>query len=211
MKIINNFPKITKLDNIENELTHKAPIDHASSETIYGISTSVNYGHVKLSDSYTSSDGTADSAVAASSKAVSDAYNKLNNNLETGLPVTYYYLSNGEEGHCGDIVTTTKRLCSTMIVNGVNRKFSDYDYLCFELLINSNSVRASIVIPRTRFTNHKYSVELTYVDSTNTQRWVNVAYNSDTSFYLQGSSNILADTRVQISGMMAMLRSAIVY
>lgn len=137
--------------------------------------------------------------------------NVLNSNLETGLPVTYYYLSCSEEGHVGDVVTTTKRLCSTLVVGGVRRKFSDYDYLCFELLINSNSVRASIVVPRTRFTVHKYNIELTYVDSTNTQRWVSVGYNSDTSFYMHGSSNISADTRVQISGMMAMSRDAIVY
>ena len=81
MKIINNFPKITKLDNIENELIDKAPIDHASTDTTYGASTSVNYGHVKLSDNYKSSDGAANSGVAASSKAVADAYAEINSNL----------------------------------------------------------------------------------------------------------------------------------
>lgn len=127
------------------------------------------------------------------------------------MPVTYYYLSHSEEGHVGDVVTTTKRLCSTLTVNEVKRKFSNYDYLCFELLINSNSVRASIVVPRTRFTDHKYNIELTYVDSTNTQRWVSITYNSDTSYYMQGSNNMVADTRVSISGMMAMPRNSIVY
>ena len=127
------------------------------------------------------------------------------------MPVTYYHLSHSEEGHAGDVVTTTKRLCSTMTVNGVTRKFSDYDYLCFELLINSNTIRASMVMPRTRFTEHKYNIELTYVDSTNTQRWVSVEYNSDTSYYMHGSSNISTDTRVSITGMMAMPRNSIIY
>ena len=98
-----------------------------------------------------------------------------------------------------------------MTVNGVTRKFSDYDYLCFELLINSNTIRASMVMPRTRFTEHKYNIELTYVDSTNTQRWVSVEYNSDTSYYMHGSSNISTDTRVSITGMMAMPRNSIIY
>ena len=83
MKIINNFPKITKLDNIENELIDKAPIDHASTDTTYGASTSVNYGHVKLSDSYTSSAGAASASIGASSKAVADAYKDVNDRLTT--------------------------------------------------------------------------------------------------------------------------------
>ena len=28
MKLVYNFPKVTKLDNIENEVTSRAPIDH---------------------------------------------------------------------------------------------------------------------------------------------------------------------------------------
>lgn len=85
MKIINNFPKLTKLDNIENELTNKAPIEHSNSDTSYGAGSSLKYGHVKLSDSYKTSDGTADSSVAASSKAVVDSYNDINNVLSYKL------------------------------------------------------------------------------------------------------------------------------
>ena len=50
-----------------------APIAHASSATTYGIGTSTNYGHVKLSDSYSSTSGQ-DSGVGASSLAVKNAY-----------------------------------------------------------------------------------------------------------------------------------------
>lgn len=60
----------------------KAPKNHASNETTYGIGNKTNYGHVKLSDDYTSSSGAAMEGVGASSKAVNDAYNELNTNLD---------------------------------------------------------------------------------------------------------------------------------
>jgi hypothetical protein len=61
--------------------THSyAPISHASTATTYGIGTASNYGHIKLSDNYTSSAGAASSGVGASSTAVYNAYNTLNTN-----------------------------------------------------------------------------------------------------------------------------------
>ena len=57
------------------------PVAHASTATTYGKSTGSNYGHTKLSDTYTSSVGDASSGVAASQKALFDAYSTLNSNL----------------------------------------------------------------------------------------------------------------------------------
>lgn len=54
------------------------PTAHASTATTYGAATASNYGHVKLSDNYTSSAGAAASGIGASSAAVYNAYNKLN-------------------------------------------------------------------------------------------------------------------------------------
>lgn len=54
-----------------------APTAHASSATTYGIGTSSNYGHVKLSDSV-SSTSAASAGVAASPKAVKSAYDLAN-------------------------------------------------------------------------------------------------------------------------------------
>lgn len=52
---------------------------HAStSSSTYGCATASNFGHVKLSDNYTSSAGAASSGVAVSSKALYDAYTALN-------------------------------------------------------------------------------------------------------------------------------------
>lgn len=59
-----------------------APISHAVTATTYGKGTGTIYGHVKLSDTYTSSVGDASSGVAASQKALFDAYSTLNSNLD---------------------------------------------------------------------------------------------------------------------------------
>lgn len=60
---------------------NKAPNNHASTSTTYGVGNASSYGHVKLSDNYVSSDGAASAGVGASSKAISDVYNTLNNYL----------------------------------------------------------------------------------------------------------------------------------
>lgn len=54
--------------------TNKAPVNHVSSATTYGVGNAACYGHVKLSDTYSSSVGAAADGVAASQKAVYDAY-----------------------------------------------------------------------------------------------------------------------------------------
>lgn len=58
------------------------PIAHASTATTYGVATASKYGHVKLSDNYTSSAGAAASGIGASSAAVYNTYNELNSDLE---------------------------------------------------------------------------------------------------------------------------------
>lgn len=53
------------------------PTSHASSTVTYGKSTSANYGHTKLSDTYTSAVGTADSGIAPSQTALYNVYKKI--------------------------------------------------------------------------------------------------------------------------------------
>lgn len=67
--------KIT-LSNIKTFLLNAlAPKSHPSnSASTYGAGTSSQFGHVKLSDNYTSSDGGASASVGASSQAVANAY-----------------------------------------------------------------------------------------------------------------------------------------
>lgn len=64
----------------------KAPIDHASEDTVYGVGNAVNYGHVKLADTGASD---ASASVAASPKYVSDVKTELTNRLDTELSGYY--------------------------------------------------------------------------------------------------------------------------
>ena len=74
----------------------RTPTAHASGTAgTYGAGTSANYGHVKLSNAYTSSGGTADQSVGASSKAVNDAYTALNASKLTMLVTNRQIVANG--------------------------------------------------------------------------------------------------------------------
>lgn len=75
------------------------PKNHASTATTYGLGTTSNYGHVKLSDSYTSSGGAASNGVAASSKALVDCRNNIMNTIENT--------------HADISVTLNKSVCSS--------------------------------------------------------------------------------------------------
>lgn len=59
----------------------KAPNNHASGATTYGLGNAGQYGHVKLSDAYTSSAGNAAAGMGASSYALAQAYSVLNTKL----------------------------------------------------------------------------------------------------------------------------------
>ena len=67
-----------------------APKSHASTDTTYGKGDASHFGHVELSDNYTSSAGAAANGVAASSKALADAYSVLNTNMKksTNIDIT---------------------------------------------------------------------------------------------------------------------------
>lgn len=60
-------------DHVHPTDTSRAPTSHASTATTYGKGTSSNYGHVKLSDSTSSTTAAASGGTAATPKAVSDA------------------------------------------------------------------------------------------------------------------------------------------
>lgn len=65
----------------------KAPVSHASEDTKYGGADVLNYGHVKVSDTYKVAveNGDAEHSVVASQKALNDAYTELTSNTDTGL------------------------------------------------------------------------------------------------------------------------------
>lgn len=67
----------SKSDHVHPTDTSRAPNNHASSATTYGTGTSSNYGHLKLSDSHTSTSGTS-GGIAATPSAVKSAYDLAN-------------------------------------------------------------------------------------------------------------------------------------
>ena len=64
-------------DHIHPIDTSRAPNNHATTATTYGVGTSSNYGHVKLSDSTSSTSSTSD-GIAATPAAVKAAYDLAN-------------------------------------------------------------------------------------------------------------------------------------
>lgn len=61
-------------DFVQTGLGSRAPTSHASTETTYGPGNASDFGHVKVSDSYTISKGNAAAGVSASSYAIAAAY-----------------------------------------------------------------------------------------------------------------------------------------
>jgi hypothetical protein len=105
----------------------KAPTSHASSSTTYGAGSASNYGHVKLSDNYSSSAGAASAGVGASSKAVYDAYAALSSNITT-INSTISSLKTEVENMAttADLLTIYKK-CSEL---GATPDDNDADGIC---------------------------------------------------------------------------------
>ena len=67
------------------------------------------------------------------------------------------------------------------------RKLSDYKMLIAEWKV-SGAIRATAIVRKDSFVGASY-LSLFYVDSSNTQRYVEVAYNDDTDVTLTASGN----------------------
>lgn len=88
--------------NVSGKPSNYTPSSHASTATTYGKGTATNYGHVKLTDVYTSSLGDASSGVAPSQLALYGLYNYVKTNelwtkyvsIGTVNGITLYYRYN---------------------------------------------------------------------------------------------------------------------
>lgn len=88
-----------------NAIGNKAPLNHASTGTTYGVGDATNYGHLKLSDSVSSSNSTGNGC-AATPKATKMAYDKAVEAYELADgKLDANFVSNGYAGI--DEVTTT--------------------------------------------------------------------------------------------------------
>lgn len=70
---------------LQTNIDGKAPTSHASSATTYGVGSASTYGHLKISDTYSSCVGGVTEGVAASQKALYDAYTYLYDNAGAKL------------------------------------------------------------------------------------------------------------------------------
>jgi hypothetical protein len=68
---------VSNKKDTDTALNGKAPAFHSSSDTTYGVGTSTEYGHLKLSDEYNDSSATASSGIAASNYALYRCYTSL--------------------------------------------------------------------------------------------------------------------------------------
>ena len=73
---LNEFKEDTA-ETVQGITNAKAPNNHASPQKTYGLGNVTNYGHVKVSDTYSTQIGAAADGVAASQKALYDMYTKL--------------------------------------------------------------------------------------------------------------------------------------
>lgn len=82
-----NTYKTATNDSITGLTNSKAPTSHASTATTYGTGTDTNYGHVKLSDSTSSTSGVASGTAAtpAAVKAVKDSLDSNVSSLQSSI------------------------------------------------------------------------------------------------------------------------------
>jgi len=121
----------TAIDEVNTKANGKAATKHDSTGTEYGPGTSAKYGHVKLSDKYTASDGAAANSVGASSKAVNDAYTALHN-ITDGL--------SSDISTVDGRVTSVNNTLSSNITSVSNTSAGHYNELKGELTANGNRI-----------------------------------------------------------------------
>lgn len=125
----------TEVQAAQNTANGKAPTSHASTETTYGMGTSTNYGHVKLSGSVSNSSGK-DGGVAATPSAVREAYNRAG----TALTEAKSKLQRTE-------LWRNASPSSEFAPQTISLDLSDYGWVLIEFrMIASEDVRVSAIV-----------------------------------------------------------------
>lgn len=102
-----------------------SPTNHASTATTYGIGTSSNYGHVKISDSLTDTTPAATGGVVPSMKAVSDLNGAITSKLFTKT-VTFSTSAITSTNPISDSkFTANTRLIGYQFINSSNQETGD--------------------------------------------------------------------------------------
>lgn len=105
-------------DYVNSINENKAQTNHASADTTYGKGTSMNYGHVKLSSSTSSTDGVAD-GVAATPNAVREAYNHADSRAPKSHASTETTYGTGSSTNYGHVKLSASTNSSSGTSSGV--------------------------------------------------------------------------------------------
>jgi hypothetical protein len=155
----------------------RTPKAHAATATTYGAGTASNYGHVKLSDSYTTSGGAAAAGVAASSYALVTAYNTLNSKIKSSIKLETYSLVTGR------LLNSDIGVENTIAFYG-DRKLSDY--VIIEVLggWGPDVISCIQTISVDKFKNCTNLGLCYYSHSKNSSQDMVVGYKDETSVYV---------------------------
>lgn len=151
--------------NIKSVLSGYLAIkNHQANDTTYGAGNASKFGHVKLSDKYTSSDGAAAASVGASSKAVNDSYNANKNSINT-LSGTVSTLSTTVGNNYNTLNGKINTLSGTVTSN-YNTLNSSISSLSSTVTNNYNTLNSAINTNKQTEQNHYNSLS----DAINTNK-----------------------------------------
>lgn len=136
--------------NVQTQLGAKAPTSHASTATTYGQATASNYGHVKLSDTYTSktTNGAAANGLGASQNALYNAYNALNTSKFAASNVASQNSSgtlNSTYVNSGGTFDFYRQKCGSYAITTVN-----FDFTWSGTYSSSNVAKACSGLPKAK-------------------------------------------------------------
>lgn len=103
---------------IQDNISSRAPKNHASTLTTYGLGTSTNYGHVKLSD-FISSTSDINNGTAATPKAVKSAYDLANGKAPKAHASTATTYGTGSSTNYGHVKLSASTNSSSGTSSGV--------------------------------------------------------------------------------------------
>lgn len=103
---------------LQEDITSRAPKNHASTLTTYGLGTAADYGHVKLSDSTNSTSGVS-SGTAATPSAVKSAYDLANGKAPKAHASTATTYGTGSSTNYGHVKLSASTNSSSGTSSGV--------------------------------------------------------------------------------------------
>lgn len=103
---------------LQEDITSRAPKNHASAQTTYGVGAAGSFGHVKLSDSYASTSGVA-GGTAATPSAVKSAYDLANGKAPKAHASTATTYGTGSSTNYGHVKLSASTNSSSGTSSGV--------------------------------------------------------------------------------------------